>query len=83
MTAALGPAVDWLAVTGAVAVAAPLLGALVASSRPIRATPRTVGVAAAATALAAGLALAVAWQTGDGQPLGFGHACGGGRLVFI
>ena len=83
MTAALGPAIDWLAVSGVAAVAAPLLGALVASSRPIRATPRTVGVSAAAIALAAGLAMAVAWQTGDGQPLGFGHACGGGRLVFI
>lgn len=84
MTAAvLGTAVDWLAVAGGVAVAAPVLGALVASWRPIRATPRMVGIAAAAIALAAGLAMAVAWQAGDGQPLGFGHTCGGGRLVYI
>lgn len=81
--AAMGTAVDWLAVAGAAAVAAPVLGAMIASWRPIRATPRMVGVTAAVTALVAGLGMAVAWEMGDGQPVGFGHACGGGRLVFI
>jgi NADH-quinone oxidoreductase subunit M len=67
----------WLA---GVAVAAPVAGAVIAG---LTRSPRSVAVAAASTSFLAGLGLAVAWQMGDGRPLAYGHALGGGRLLFI
>ena len=72
---------DILAV--AAAVIAPLVGAVLVSAGPGIRFPRLVAVISSATALVAGLVVALGWRAGDGEPLAFGPALGGGRLLFV
>ena len=74
---------EWLVPGVAAAVAAPLVGAGLAAAGLAGRASRVLPVAASFVSLVAGLVVAAAWHAGDGEPLGWGHAFGGGRAVFI
>ena len=85
MTSFGGPDVvrDWVLGGVAVAVAAPLAGAALAAAGFAGRASRALAVTGAVVALGATVVVATAWQAGDGTPVGWGDALGGGRLVFI
>jgi NADH-quinone oxidoreductase subunit M len=74
---------EWLALAAAAAVAAPVVGAAMASIGPAGWRDRSIAVVSATVSLVAGLAMAAIWQAGDGVPLAYGPSIGGGRLVFL
>lgn len=81
--AELEPAGSWLLAGVAVTVAAPLFGAALAAIGAAGRAGRTLAVASAAVSLLASLLVAAVWHSGDGVPVGYGDALGGGRLIFI
>lgn len=74
---------EWLMAGIAIAVAAPLGGAGLASAGVARLAPRMLAVAASATACVASVAVAVVMWSGQGTPIEWGEPLAGGRLVFL
>jgi NADH-quinone oxidoreductase subunit M len=83
MTSAAMTARNLILLGAATAVAAPLAAAGLAAVGLARRAPRALAIAATAVSFVACVAIAIGWQAGDGQPVAFGAALGGGRLVFI
>lgn len=79
----LASADTWLPLAAALAVAAPIGGALASSVGPGGRNPRPLAAGAATVSLAAAVVGALAWATGDGTPVALGPQIGGGSLVFI
>jgi NADH-quinone oxidoreductase subunit M len=81
--AALAVPHDWLPPAVAVAVAAPLVAAVVAAAGLATGWLRLLACGSSSLALAAGLVAALAVQSGDGGAWAWGPALGGGRLVYV
>lgn len=85
MTTPLGLAVphEWLLPAVAVAVGAPLAGAVIAATGLASSRLRSLACVSCAVAFVASLVAAAAVQAGAGEPLAWGDALGGGRLVYV